>query len=914
MIMVTRDRSVLSFHLGYDEKSQNYSLIFDSDGRKEDVALCYTNGTVMRVDFPPYRRIFMLPIHSSVSEGLCSVQNEDYTAQENHSSDQEKQAMLMDAVEKATVDVASQELQNDTSLLPSSVRREEASLQFVFHFLNRLCGSDLPLNMSQWIRSPLSHVRSFTVTPYPEFSTGTPRILMHPADWVWYYSREQEEANLTPDADSLLNSHLQKMDEDAALQVVGQNFPVFAECDGFVWHAAPSFRVEQGTVCLNALQRFSLQTDQLSLVTISAHKQPQRLGIVTLSVLRAGQTSRVDEHFDCIRESLLGSSLNVNDIFCVETPSHDILIIKVIFLGDTAPKLSDPHEKIVPRAKNTAHSTSSKLTSGCVHSSTKIILIAGETGSKSDLSSQYTKKPALTPSDWDKAKKDIGGATEQISLLYRRALLSRTFPPDFVKKMGIKHVKGVILYGPPGTGKTLIARQIAKSFNGPEPKIINGPELLNMWLGQSEKNVRDLFEPARQEFLLKGDESRLHLIVIDELDALCRSRDFSEGLGSGGHHTAANIVNQFLSMMDGVDSAENVLLIGMTNRLADIDPALRRPGRFEVEIEVTLPDLDGRKQIFDIHTSKACREGLLSPLVNTEELAKCTEGFSGADISGVCNSATSLAMTRFLDHQAHPHGFSPHIEMEDFLCAISEAKSKEPKTQRGQRSPLDEQPSPTTEQAIFQYNDAMESLCLTLEKECGRVLESGSSVSRCLLLVGERGAGKSALSKHCSALGKFACVKTVSTIDYVGSARQAWQVLREAWTVCSEAESALLILDDLDAQVLSQQVLMTLMLLMRHGFGGGKVLLVATTSTTLAFNDKLLPLFDQVLSIPLIHNRHDLSRLITCRDDTSHESNVESHGEIGSTESFDSRMERVNQYQDFPMSVRTALQLLNRKN
>ncbi|GFH26325.1 N-ethylmaleimide sensitive fusion protein, partial [Haematococcus lacustris] len=129
----------------------------------------------------------------------------------------------------------------------------------------------------------------------------------------------------------------------------------------------------------------------------------------------------------------------------------------------------------------------------------------------------------------------IGGLDTQFEAIFRRAFASRVFPPSIVQKLGIKHVKGILLFGPPGTGKTLIARQIGKMLNGKEPKVVNGPE---------------------------GDSSELHIIIFDEIDAVCKQRG-SVRDGSGVHDT---VVNQLLTKIDGVDALNNILLIGMTNR------------------------------------------------------------------------------------------------------------------------------------------------------------------------------------------------------------------------------------------------------------------------------------------------------------------------------------------------------------
>merc|ERR1712188_145619 len=157
--------------------------------------------------------------------------------------------------------------------------------------------------------------------------------------------------------------------------------------------------------------------------------------------------------------------------------------------------------------------------------------------------------------------------------MFRRAFASRLFPIEMMEALGLQHVKGILLYGPPGTGKTLMARQIGKMLNGKEPKVVNGPEILNRFVGQSEENIRKLFIDAEREQLERGDDSDLHIIIFDEIDAICKTRG-STNTGTGVNDS---VVNQLLAKIDGVDSLNNVLLIGMTNRKDMIDEALLRP-------------------------------------------------------------------------------------------------------------------------------------------------------------------------------------------------------------------------------------------------------------------------------------------------------------------------------------------------
>ena len=159
----------------------------------------------------------------------------------------------------------------------------------------------------------------------------------------------------------------------------------------------------------------------------------------------------------------------------------------------------------------------------------------------------------------------IGGLSEQLLTIFRRLFASRRLPSHLIKEMNIKHVRGMIIYGPPGCGKTLLARQIGQLLNCQDTKIVNGPELLNMYVGESEANTRKLFAEAISD----KDCQALHLIICDEFDALSRVR----GTTLNNSPVLDNVVNTLLSYIDGVNQLNNILLICMTNRIDLVDPA-----------------------------------------------------------------------------------------------------------------------------------------------------------------------------------------------------------------------------------------------------------------------------------------------------------------------------------------------------
>ncbi|CAH6420973.1 AAA family ATPase [uncultured virus] len=273
-------------------------------------------------------------------------------------------------------------------------------------------------------------------------------------------------------------------------------------------------------------------------------------------------------------------------------------------------------------------------------------------------------------SNWDLQSLGIGGLEKEFNMIFRRTFASRAYPPDYIEKMGVKHVKGIILHGPPGTGKTLIARQLSKILNCVEPKIINGPELLDKYIGESERKVRELFFEAEKEFEMKNNYSRLHVIILDEMDAICKSRSKNDNLGVN-----SNIVNQFLSKMDGIKSLNNILLIGMTNRLELIDSALLRPGRFELTLEISLPDQNGRLEILLIHTKKMKDNNNLDKSVDLVELSKLTKNYTGAELEGLIKIASSYVLDENIDKKNLENNISNIIiRQEHFVKAMEEIK------------------------------------------------------------------------------------------------------------------------------------------------------------------------------------------------------------------------------------------------
>jgi transitional endoplasmic reticulum ATPase len=226
---------------------------------------------------------------------------------------------------------------------------------------------------------------------------------------------------------------------------------------------------------------------------------------------------------------------------------------------------------------------------------------------------------------------DVGGL-EDVKRELRESIEWPLKYPEIYEKLKATNPKGILLYGPPGTGKTLLAKAVA---NESESNFISikGPEFLSKWVGESEKAVREIFRKARQ--------ASPAIIFLDELDAVVPAR----GLGADSHVTE-RVVSQILTELDGLEELNNVVVIAATNRPDIIDPALLRPGRFDKIIEVPPPDQKAREIIFKIHLKgKPVHKD-----VTVKELAKETDGFSGADITAVVNEATGLAIRQFVEN------------------------------------------------------------------------------------------------------------------------------------------------------------------------------------------------------------------------------------------------------------------------
>ncbi len=253
---------------------------------------------------------------------------------------------------------------------------------------------------------------------------------------------------------------------------------------------------------------------------------------------------------------------------------------------------------------------------------------------------------------------DIGGLKEEVKKV-REMIEIPLKKPEIFEKLGVAPPKGVLMHGPPGTGKTLLAKAVANESDA-HFILINGPEIMSKYVGGSEENLREFFEEA--------EENAPSIIFIDELDAIAPKREETQG------ETERRTVAQLLTLMDGLNSRGQVVVIGATNRPDSIDGALRRPGRFDREIEIGVPDKDGRKEILEIHT----RGMPLAEDVDLDNLAETTHGFVGADLEALSKEAAMRVVRRIIpdlnsDDEVPPEVFEKLIvTKDDFKTALKE--------------------------------------------------------------------------------------------------------------------------------------------------------------------------------------------------------------------------------------------------
>ncbi|NVM54069.1 MAG: CDC48 family AAA ATPase [Candidatus Helarchaeota archaeon] len=377
---------------------------------------------------------------------------------------------------------------------------------------------------------------------------------------------------------------------------------------------------------------------------------------------------------------------------------------------------------------------------------------------------------------------DVGGLKAEIQRIREMVELPLKHPELF-KKLGIDPPKGVLLRGPPGCGKTLLVKAVANESDA-FFKPINGPEVMSKFYGESEKRLRTLFDDA--------EKRSPSIVFIDELDAIAPKREEVTG------EVERRVVAQLLALMDGLKARGKVVIIGATNRANALDPALRRPGRFDREIEIGVPDKNGRKEILQIHS----RGMPLTDDVDLTLLANITHGYVGADLAALSREAAMKALRRYLpkiniEEEEIPPEILDQIEvrMEDFLSALKEISPS------AIREVLIEIPN-------VHWSDVggLESVKQELREAVEWPLKDQESFKRMgitppkgVLLVGPPGCGKTLLAKAIATESEanFISIKGPEVLSkWVGESEKA---VREVFRKARQASPAIVFFDEIDA-------------------------------------------------------------------------------------------------------------------
>ncbi|MDD1769769.1 MAG: CDC48 family AAA ATPase [Methanomassiliicoccales archaeon] len=377
---------------------------------------------------------------------------------------------------------------------------------------------------------------------------------------------------------------------------------------------------------------------------------------------------------------------------------------------------------------------------------------------------------------------DIGGLSDEVKKV-REMIELPLRHPELFERLGVEAPKGVLLHGPPGTGKTLLAKAVAGETNANFVSI-GGPEIMSKFYGESEERLREIFKQA--------EENAPTIIFIDEIDSIAPKRDEVSG------ETERRVVAQLLALMDGLESRGKVVVIGATNRPNALDPAIRRPGRFDREIEINIPNRDGRLEILQIHT----RGMPLAKDVDLEKLADLTHGYAGADLSALCKESAMHSLRRIL----------PEIDLEAELIPVEVLNKIVVKKADFFDALREMQPSALREVLVERPNlhwddiggleDAKRELREAVEwpLSYGPVFDHMHAVPpKGILLYGPPGTGKTMLAKAVATESEanFINVKGPEFLSkWVGESEKA---VRETFRKARQASPCIIFMDEIDS-------------------------------------------------------------------------------------------------------------------
>lgn len=441
------------------------------------------------------------------------------------------------------------------------------------------------------------------------------------------------------------------------------------------------------------------------------------------------------------------------------------------------------------------------------------------------------QKPKIT---LDFVEKGIGGHKLQLERLLQSAFFSRALSNEYVKAYGIKHNKGILLYGPPGTGKTLIAREIGKLFNKDNITIINGPEIKNKYYGQAQQNLRDRFQPAIDAYKQKGEDSELFVVIIDEIDAIAKERD------SGSSGNADNdLTTTLLTLIDGVDSPSNILVIGMTNRKDLIDPAILRPGRLSIHIEISLPDLEGLLEILQIHTKDMRNSGLLASDVDLAYWAKKTENYSGAEIQQLVKIASEHAMANNFDSESNTLKVKKEIKQTSQLSKVTQQHFEKAFSEITPAFGINKKNFHFDPKKFIDYSPEITNALTEFKSNLEMITHDDTQNQFNYLISGEKGIGKTDLAKYLASNSDAKYIKVISADKLLSmSLQQQVAYLDKEFSNARQSERSVIILEDIenileaDSQLINYSNLIRLKLdglLKNRSDAQNKMIVIATT-------------------------------------------------------------------------------------
>ena len=441
---------------------------------------------------------------------------------------------------------------------------------------------------------------------------------------------------------------------------------------------------------------------------------------------------------------------------------------------------------------------------------------------------------------------DIGGLTDEIKKVREMIELPLRHPEIF-EKLGIEAPKGVLLYGPPGTGKTLLAKAVANESNAHFISI-SGPEIMSKFYGESEARLREIFKEAR--------EKAPSIIFVDEIDSIAPKREEVTG------EVERRVVSQMLSLMDGLEARGKVIVISATNRPNAIDPALRRPGRFDREIEIKVPDKKGRKDILAIHS----RNMPLSDDVELDKISSVSHGYVGADLEYLCKEAAMKCLRRLLpelnleEEKIPPETLDKLIvNHEDFQKALIEV------TPSGMREVFIENPDVKWDE-VGGLEEVKRELQEAVEwpmKYPGLYDKLGHRMPRGILLHGPSGTGKTLLAKAVATQSEanFVSVRGPELLSkWVGESERG---IREIFKRARQSAPCVVFFDEIDSiapirgaggETAVTERVVSQLLTELDGMENmhGVVVLAATNRADMIDPALLRPgRFDKIISIPL---------------------------------------------------------------